>query len=493
MSVLTSNRGDTDRAVSLTVALAVLGVFITYVPITAVAVALTSIGSANGASTVDMQWISDFYIIPMAAMVLSAGVFGDIYGRRLIFLVGMALTVLGSGISALAATQGGLTGIHILWCGQAVTGFGAGLLLPTTLALIAHAVPDPRKRGPYIALWATGLVMGLALGPLISGGILEADAGWGWIFVPIAGLAALGGVVGGLLLPESKSPQGRHLDWPGQISASIAIAASIFGVIKGGESGWASAGAVTGLVIAAAAAAVFVVTEMRVPSPLVQLSIFRSLNFTVAGLAALVALFSIVGSTFVLSLFMGRVQQLSALDIGLRLLFVTGVCALVNPLVGIVMHRFAPTVLLAAGLGLAAVSMVLLSGVDAGTGLVDLGWRLAIFGVAVAMMLSTVSVAAINSVPFQLAGMASATNTALRQFGGALGPAVLGVVFGSQIDSGATPVSALHTSLLVIAAILAAATVACVIAWLVTRHKQSSPEVHRPMDPATVMVDVQTV
>lgn len=480
MAVHSPIRTNTDRIALLTVALAVLGVFITYVPITAVAVALTSIGSANGASTADLQWISDCYIIPMAAMVLSAGVFGDLYGRRLVFVVGMALTVVGSSISALAATQDGLTGIHILWGGQAVTGFGAGLLLPTTLALIAHVVPDPRKRGPYIGLWATGLALGLALGPLLSGGILETGADWGWTFVPTAVLAAVGGLLIGLLLPESSSPEGRHLDWPGQISASIAIGASIFGMIQGGENGWDSTPAVAGLLVAAVAAVVFVVTEMRVSTPLVKLSMFRSVNFTAAGLAALVALFSIVGSTFVLSLFMGRVQQLSALDIGLRLLFVSGVCALANPLVGLVMHRFAPTALLAVGLGGAAVSMVLLTGVDANTGFADLAWRLSIYGVAVSIMLSTVSVAAINSVPFHLAGMASATNTALRQYGGALGPAVVGVVFGSRINSGATPVSALHTSLVFIAGVLAPAAVACVIAAVVSRTRQTDPVLGSP-------------
>lgn len=133
--------------------------------------------------------------------------------------------------------------------------------------------------------------------------------------------------------------------------------------------------------------------------------------------------------------------------------------------------------MLAVGLGGASVSMVLLTGVDAGTGFVDFAWRLTIFGVAVSIMLSTVSVAAINSVPFNLAGMASATNTALRQYGGALGPAVVGVVFGSQIDSGETPVSALHTSLFFIAAILAVAAVACAVTSVMNRQKHTDFDV----------------
>jgi MFS family permease len=136
--------------------------------------------------TADLQWVSDSYIIPVAAMILSAGVFGDLHGRRRVYLIGMALTVLGSVIAALAGTLSGMSALHLLWTGQAVTGAGAGLLLPTTLALIAHAVPDLRARARYVALWATGLVLGIAVGPLMSGTILR-YVGWGWVFVPNAG------------------------------------------------------------------------------------------------------------------------------------------------------------------------------------------------------------------------------------------------------------------------------------------------------------------
>jgi MFS family permease len=100
----------------------------------------------------------------MAAAVLSAGLFGDRYGRRLIFLAGMALTVVGAVIAATGGLYGGTTAIHLLWAGQAVSGLGAGMLMPTTLTLIGHAVPDPRARGKYIGMWATGLLLGLGVG-----------------------------------------------------------------------------------------------------------------------------------------------------------------------------------------------------------------------------------------------------------------------------------------------------------------------------------------
>jgi MFS family permease len=444
----------------LTITLAVLGVFVTYVPITAVSDSLTTIGASTGASTADLQWVSDSYIIPMAAMILSAGVFGDLHGRRRVYLIGMALTVLGTVIAALGGTLSRMSALHLLWTGQAVTGVGAGLLLPTTLALIAHAVPDLRARARYVALWATGLVLGIALGPLMSGTILR-YAGWGWVFVPNAGLALVAGVLAALRLPESKAPHGRRLDWPGQITATIAIAASIFGVIEGGQSGWNSAQAVVGLAVGAVAFAAFLRVEARSSSPLLNLSLFRSPAFSAAGFSALIALFALVGTIFLLSLFFGAGQHLSPLAIGVRLLFINGVTAAANPLVGRLLTRWPPVALLAVGLGLGSVAMFLMTGIQADTSIGAAAWRLAILGVADAFMLSAVAVAAIHAVPHRLAGMAAAANTALRQYGAVLGPAVLGVILTSQIAGGASMSSALHTALDVNGVLLAIAAIVC--------------------------------
>jgi EmrB/QacA subfamily drug resistance transporter len=450
------------RHLMLTVGLAVLGVFVTYVPITAISVALATIGHATGASTSDLQWVSDAYVIPMAAAVLSAGLFGDLYGRRRMFLGGMALTLIGAAVAGLSGAYGPAAAIRMLWTGQAISGLGAGLLLPTTLALIAHVVPDPRERGKYIGIWATGLLLGLAAGPLLSGVILD-HASYGWTFLPTVALAALAGAAALAWLPESKAHEGRRLDWPGQITATIAIAASIYGVIEGGSKGWPAPVTIAGLCVGAAGFAAFIMAERRSDSPLLNLTLFKSAAFTAAGFSALIALFSVVGVTFLLSLFLGYVQHLSALQIGWRLLFVTAVAAVINPVIGWFMHKVKVIYLLTAGLAISAAAVFLLTGIDAETSLADLGWRLAVFGLSIAIMLTTVSVAAINAVPWKLAGMAAAANTAMRQYGSALGPAVLGVIFVGRTSSGASPTSALHTALVVNGILLAAAALACLL------------------------------
>ncbi|MBM9460744.1 MFS transporter [Nocardioides sp. zg-536] len=456
-----------DNAVA-TVALAVLGIFVTYVPITSVSVALTTIGHDTGASTSALQWVSDAYVIPMAAAVLSAGVFGDIYGRRRVYLLGMLLTILG-GLTA-ASSSAGLDdhALQLLWAGQAIAGVGAGLLIPTTLALIAQAVPDVRARGRFIGLWSMGLVAGLALGPIFSGTVLEV-ADWPWIYAPSTALAVLATLVALRLLPESAPVEGRRLDWPGQLSATLAIACSIFGIIEGGEKGWGSAESVAGLAIGAVAFVVFLVVERRSDAPLMDLAIFRSPAFSASGFAGLVAMFSIVGGMFLLSLFLGYVQGLDALQIGLRLLFATGLGVLVGPLAARLMQHVKSLHVLTLGLLSSAAGLVALTSITAETGAWDLGWRLALFGFGNTTMMTAVTTAAISSAPIRMAGMAVAVNTALRQYGAALGPAILGVVFSHQLAGGASAEEAFGAALVTNVMVLLLAALVC---GYVARHEE---------------------
>ncbi len=167
---------------------------------------------------------------------------------------------------------------------------------------------------------------------------------------------------------------------------------------------------------------------------------------------------------FLLSIFLGGTQHLAPLAIAVRLLFLNGTTAVVNPFVGRLMGRVAPIMVLTIGLAIAALSMFLLTGMQADTGFADTAWRLAVLGVADAFMLSAVSVAAIQAVPQRLAGMAAAANTMLRQYGAALGPAVLGVIFAERLAAGASTTAALHTGLIVNGIVLIVAAAACVVA-----------------------------
>ncbi len=411
-----------------TVALACLGVFIAYLPLAAVQVSLSTIGRALGASTADLQWISDAYTIPMAALILSCGVFGDIYGRKRVYLVGLALVAVGGAVSLAAGSA------HLLWAGQAIIGAGAAALLPSTLALISHAIPNPARRGAFISLWASALVLGLVVGPLVAGTMLR-YADWRWIFLPVIPVAALGALGGAILLDESKAPAGRRLDWPGQAAAALGIVALIYALIEGGEAGWTSAVSIGGFVVAALALAAFVVVEARGASPLLRVDLFRSPAFDAASVVAVLAQSGLVGTNFVLSLFFGVVQHLTPLEIAYRFTVLNGVTVVVGPLAGRVLTKVGPRWPLTVGLILVAAGFFGLAGLDPTTGLDGVWPPLALLGIGFGLVLTAVPTAAVNAVPHALAGMAGAANNTFRQLGGSLGPAILGVVLVGRAAS----------------------------------------------------------
>lgn len=166
MNVTTSASGSTDRRAA-TIVMACLGVFVAYLPITTVAVSLPAIQRALDTSTAQLSWVQDAFVLPMAAFILTAGVFGDVHGRKKVFQAGLFFSAAGAAV-ALCAHD-----IQTLWVGQALAGLGSAALLPTTLALISHAVPDFRERGKFIGMWAMAMLAALAVGPVIAGVILD--------------------------------------------------------------------------------------------------------------------------------------------------------------------------------------------------------------------------------------------------------------------------------------------------------------------------------
>ncbi|MFE2376477.1 MFS transporter [Streptomyces sp. NPDC059398] len=414
---------------ALTTVLACLGMFAAYVPIGSVSVSLSRIQQGLGASTSDLQWVSDAFILPMAALILTFGLIGDLYGRKKAYLAGMLLFAAGS-VTSLTAHS-----VEQVWVGQAVAGAGAAALASSTLALISHAYPDFRARAKAIAAWAASLSIGMALGPVISGVILE-HATWRWIFLPAAVITAVTGLVAVRLLEDSRSAHGRAIDIPGQIAAVVFIIGLIYGVIEGGGAdGWGRTNVVVAFVAAALGLVAFIVAELRSASPMLSLKLFAVRPFTGAGIVNAVVMFGMIGSVFVLSLFFGSVQQLSVLDIAWRMLVFNGVSVVAGPLVGRLMGKIAPGILLCAGLLGVGGAMLWLTGLEPGSGFGAMAGPLALFGLGMGFVMTPISAVAVGSVPHHLAGMAGAGNNTLRQLGGALGPAVLGAVLTSRLTS----------------------------------------------------------
>lgn len=411
-----------------TILMACMGVFVAYLPVTTVSVSLPAIQNALGASTSQLSWVQDAFVLPMAAFILTAGVFGDVHGRRKVYLAGLLLTAAG------AATALSAGSVQVLWIGQALSGLGAAALLPTTLALISHAVPDFRERGKFIGIWAMCLLGALAVGGLLAGTVL-AHAGWRWIYVAPIPVALIALAIAVRSLADSRAPHGRRLDWPGQITAALTITALVYGVIEGGAGSFGDAQVLVALAVALVSGVLFVVAERRAASPMLDLSLFRSPGFAATTLVAMVMFMGMIGFFFVLSLYFGMVQHLDTLQAAWRMLMVTGAALVVSGPAGRLMHRLSPRGMITTGLLMVTAALLFLLGADADTSFGALAWRLLLLGVGMGLVTTPMTATAVSSVPHHLAGMAAAGNNAFRQVGGALGPAVLGALLTGRAVS----------------------------------------------------------
>ncbi|MFD9790415.1 MFS transporter [Streptomyces sp. NPDC059070] len=425
MNATTTTRGGRDSRAA-TIVMACVGVFVAYLPVTTVSVSLPTIQRSLDASTADLSWVTDAFVLPMAALILTAGVVGDVHGRRKVFQAGLAFCTVGAAI-ALSAHS-----VPVLWTGQAFAGIGAAALLPATLGLISHAVPNPRERAKYISMWTASLMGALAVGPMISGLILQ-HASWRWIYLAPIPASLLAMVAAARYVADSRAAGSRKLDWPGQISAAVAITALVYAVIEGGGSSFGETRVLVGFALAAVALVGFLVTEARSESPMLDLKLFRSPAFSATALVAMISFLGLIGFIFVLSLYLGQVQQLGTLDAGYRMLMFTFTAMVAGPIFGQIMHKVSARILITTGLLLATGSLLSLTSIDADTSFGQLAWRLIVLGIGFGAVFAPMTATAINAVPHQLAGMAAAGSNAFRQVGAALGPALMSALLTTKV------------------------------------------------------------
>ena len=418
----------TPRGRTVALVMACVGAFVAYLPVTSVAVALPAIQRALGGSTADLSWVSDAFVLPMGALILTAGVVGAVAGLKKVYLAGLMFSAAGAAV-ALSAHS-----IQVVWAGQALSGVGAAALLPTTLALVTHAVPDPRERGKFVGLWATALLAPLAAGPFVSG-LIMAHVSWRWIFLPAIPAALAAMAVAARLLADSRAPGSRRLDWPGQVTAALAITSLVYGVIEGGAGSFGETRVIVALVLAAASGAAFVVTERRSSNPMLDLRLFSSPGFTATTVVAMISFLSLIGVIFTLSLYLGQVQQLSTLQAATRMLMVTSVPLVAGVPVGRLMNRVSVRLLIPGGLLIAAGALLSMMTANADTSFGQLAWRLLLLGLGLGLVTTPMTATAVSSVPYRRAGMAAAGNSAFRQVGSALGPAILGALLTSRAVS----------------------------------------------------------
>jgi EmrB/QacA subfamily drug resistance transporter len=404
--------------------------FLTFLDNTIVSVALADIQSSLSVSVTGLQWIVDGYMLAFAALMLTGGTLGDLFGRKKVMLAGVAVFCAGSIVAALAH------GSSTLIAGRIVMGVGAAASEPGTLSLIRHIYPERRERAVALGVWAAVSGLALSLGPVI-GGVLMSGAGWRWIFWFGLGFGAVALAVAAVTLTESSDPEGRKLDVPGLAAGAAAIVAATFAVIEGENRGYGTWWIGLLFAVAALLTVAFVLVEQRVPDPVLKLEFLRNPTFTAANIVAFATNLSVFSVFFFTALYLRLISNFSGYQIALVFTSLAAAMIVAGPLAGRWTARVGPRVPMVLGCLLAGLGLLLVDQqLAATTSVAALTWPLAIAGLGFGIALVTMTAAVLTLVPSEQSGMAASTVNTSRELGGVFGVAVLGAVVNAQLTSG---------------------------------------------------------
>jgi EmrB/QacA subfamily drug resistance transporter len=401
------------------------GIFMLLLDVTIVNVALPDIEQALDASLSDLQWVIDAYALTLAALQLTAGSLADRFGRRLLFAIGIVVFTVGSLLCGLA---GGATFLSV---SRAFQGVGGAIMFATGLAIIANTFHG-RDRGVAFGVFGAVTGVAVAVGPVI-GGALTSGLSWRWIFlvnIPV-GIGAL--YVTLRAVQESRDPNPRPVDYLGLVTFSLGLAALVYGLIRSSDDGWSSGTVWASLIAAVVLLIAFVIAELVQKRPMFDLSLFRKPTF-VGGLIAAFAVSASLFSAFpYLVIYMQTGLGLSAIEVGVRFLVLSGPIFFTAALAGRATEKVPTKFLIAPGFLLVGIALLLMRGLEVGGSWTHFIPGFLVAGVGAGLINVPLASTAVGVVEPARAGMASGINSTLRQVGIATGVATLGTIFSHHV------------------------------------------------------------
>lgn len=387
-------------------------------------VAIPTLMTDLGATNSQIQWIIDSYVLVFAGLLLTTGSLSDRFGRKGALQIGIVLFGIGSAAAAMSQTA------NQLIVTRAFMGIGGALIMPATLSILTNVFRDPKERGRAIAIWAGFSGLGVAIGPM-TGGLLLEHFSWHsvfWVNLPI-GLLAL--VAGALVVPTSRDPRQSRLDPPGALLSILGLASLLFGIIEGPVKGWTHPMVIGGFAVAAVALSSFVLWEQRTPTPMLDISVFRNARFSAASGTITLVFFALFGSLFLMTQYWQLVHGYSPLEAGVRLLPHAATMMIVAPLSARLVERAGTKRVVLIGLGLVVTGLLLLSTIEPGTPYVVVISFFVVMAGGMGMTMAPATESVMGSLPREKAGVGSAVNDTTRQVGGALGVAIIGSIVSS--------------------------------------------------------------
>lgn len=460
-----------------------LAAFMTYLDNNVINVAIPTIQRSLHLSVSGLEWVVSSYLLTLAGLLLVGGRLADVYGRRRLFLVGMAVFTLSSLAAGLAGSG------DLLIASRAVQGVGAALLMPTTLAIIMATFTSVRERSMAIGIWAAVSALALALGPVV-GGLISQHLKWGWIFLINVPVGVITFAVALRYVRESRAESAvRQLDLPGLITSALALFALTYALIEGGVLGWTAAPIIGAFAVAAVAAAAFGVVEARGRNPMVELAMFRIREFSGGTGTMMIWAFGILGIYFFTSLYLQQTLGFSPTKAGLAfapMALCVAVFAAVAPRVE---ARAGAHRTVAFGMLLMVVGLTLFARLGLRAGYDSLLPGFMLFGAGAGLMNVPLTNAVMHATPADRAGVASALLNASREVAGLLGITVIGAVLRTRqaaaLRSGTSPVQAFvdgyHAGLLVTIALLA---VGVAVSYVTLRPRATAAPATAPVTAA---------
>src|SRR3954447_8873866 len=440
-------------------AAAVLGFFVITLDAVVVNVALPSIRAELGGGITGLQWVVDGYALMFAALLLSAGALSDRFGARRVLGGGLVVFVLASAACGVAPSTG------LLVAGRFVQGAAGAVMMPSSMALLGHAYPDPLRRARAVAVWAMGGAVASSAGPVLGG--LLTLASWRLIFLvnlPVGAVALI------LLARTERSPhRPAPFDWAGQVTAVVAMGGLTYGAIEAGAAGFGTPRVLTAFAVALLGLAGFLAAQARGAHPMVPLDLFRSRTVTVSVAVGFAFIVGYYGLPFVMSLYLQQLRGLSSLGAGAAFLPMMLIGLVLTPFSARLAERVGTRLLVTAGLLVMTAGLMVLGLVPASTPIWTLALLMILVGLGGPLVMPPLTGLLLNSVPAHRAGTASGVFNTSRQVGGALAVAVFGALLADQGGF----LHGVRTSLLIAAVIVLAAAAASL---LLTSHRTTTKE-----------------
>lgn len=401
-----------------------LSLFLVVVDNTIVNTALPTLAQDLHATTSQLQWIVDAYTLAVAGLLLLFGSLGDRFGRDRALRAGLAVFAAGALLAALSSTPGQLIATRTLM------GVGAAAIMPATLSILTSIFTDPRERARAIGIWTGVSGLGVAVGPTLSGWLLE-DFAWPSVFLVNLPIIAVALFSGRRLVPPSRSPRVRRLDIPGALLSLAGVVALTYGLIEAPERGWTSAATLGTLGAAAVLLAAFVVVELRTVEPMVPLRVFSNRRFSAASASLTAVFFALFGTLFLLTQILQMVLGYSTLIAGISALPFALTLGIASPLSAGIAQRVGSKLPVVGGLSLMAGGLAFMATASAGSGYVHYLIATVLIAAGMGLTMAPATEAVMGALPPDQAGVGSAVNDTTRELGGVLGVAVLGSVASS--------------------------------------------------------------